>query len=195
MDRKELLQQALSAVAERPTAYGTPENNFRRIAALWTAFHDDGRVYSLADVASMLVLLKQARLKETPGHPDSWVDTAGYAACGAEVAVPAVSQELMSSATEQATPFVLQAGKRYRDRVGNVWGPLNYPGPNRGFPFFCGNGRHTKTWTLSGRWLGDDEGGEAPLDLVEEVVDEPKHPHGQNWTGVRLFVPEEDDGA
>jgi hypothetical protein len=30
--------------------------------------------------------LKVARLMHTPGHVDSWVDIAGYAACGADVA-------------------------------------------------------------------------------------------------------------
>ena len=31
-------------------------------------------------------VLKVARLMETPKHEDSWVDIAGYGACGAEVA-------------------------------------------------------------------------------------------------------------
>jgi hypothetical protein len=37
-----------------------------------------------ADVAAMLALLKIARLQQSPNHRDSWVDLAGYAACGAE---------------------------------------------------------------------------------------------------------------
>ena len=37
------------------------------------------------DVAHMMVLLKMARLVETPQHRDSWVDMAGYAATGARV--------------------------------------------------------------------------------------------------------------
>jgi len=36
------------------------------------------------DVALMMALLKIARLKGNPIHGDSWVDLAGYAACGAE---------------------------------------------------------------------------------------------------------------
>jgi hypothetical protein len=34
----------------------------------------------------MLGLLKIARLRANPTHRDSWVDLAGYAACGYEVA-------------------------------------------------------------------------------------------------------------
>ena len=34
----------------------------------------------------MMALLKIARVKYNPRHADSWVDIAGYAACGAECA-------------------------------------------------------------------------------------------------------------
>ena len=38
--------------------------------------------------AAMLALLKLARIKHSEGrHRDSWVDLAGYAACGAECAL------------------------------------------------------------------------------------------------------------
>ena len=33
-----------------------------------------------------IVVGKMARLRHDPAHTDSWVDVAGYAACGAEVA-------------------------------------------------------------------------------------------------------------
>ena len=38
-----------------------------------------------ADVAMMCALLKIARLQNMPDHEDSWIDLAGYAACGSEV--------------------------------------------------------------------------------------------------------------
>jgi hypothetical protein len=31
-------------------------------------------------------LLKVARIKSNPEHPDNWVDGAGYMACGGEIA-------------------------------------------------------------------------------------------------------------
>jgi hypothetical protein len=38
-------------------------------------------------VAIMCADLKLARFEHQPDHADSWVDLAGYAACGAEIAV------------------------------------------------------------------------------------------------------------
>lgn len=79
----------------RRGAYGTPEQNFQRIATLWTAYiglrNPDLQTQGLApsiephDVAAMMRLLKEARLIETPDHRDSFVDLVGYALCGAEV--------------------------------------------------------------------------------------------------------------
>jgi len=56
--------------------------NFKRIADLWSA-HLATKI-STVDVAILLTLVKVARLKNSPDHRDSWVDIAGYAACGAE---------------------------------------------------------------------------------------------------------------
>lgn len=39
------------------------------------------------NVAAMMALLKIARTKANPAYLDSWVDLAGYAACGAEAAI------------------------------------------------------------------------------------------------------------
>jgi hypothetical protein len=99
--KTELLETAKLAVADRGLNYGRPEANFERIAALWTAhirnrYADpansevdmstwDGR-FDPSDVAQMMVLMKIARLENSPHHLDSWVDVAGYAACGAELA-------------------------------------------------------------------------------------------------------------
>jgi hypothetical protein len=40
----------------------------------------------------MMALMKIARLATNPAHEDSWVDLAGYAACGASVAKDLVEQ-------------------------------------------------------------------------------------------------------
>lgn len=95
MKKAELLEKAKDAVADRGLNYGRPEDNFARIAALWST-HLANRVDSdgttsdaprltAADVAQMMVLMKVARLENDPSHADSWVDIAGYAACGAEL--------------------------------------------------------------------------------------------------------------
>jgi Domain of unknown function (DUF6378) len=79
----------------RRGAYGTPERNFERIAALWNAYlslrmpeaqsHGYGPDLEPRDVAAMMRLMKEARLLETPDHRDSFVDLVGYTLCGAEV--------------------------------------------------------------------------------------------------------------
>ena len=38
-------------------------------------------------VAIMCADIKFARLENQPNHEDSWIDVAGYAACGAEIAL------------------------------------------------------------------------------------------------------------
>lgn len=86
MTRKKILEKAINCTTgQRQEDYGTPEDNFSRIARLWSAYHGD-KCYTAADVAVMLALLKIARIKNSPIHMDNWVDLAGYAACGGEIA-------------------------------------------------------------------------------------------------------------
>lgn len=84
--RQEVLRTAEGMVCgHREEDYGAPEDSFGRIAALWSAYL--GRQVSGVDVAALMVLMKVARTQASPAHRDSWVDIAGYAACGAEAAV------------------------------------------------------------------------------------------------------------
>ncbi len=50
-----------------------------------------------ADVAVMGALIKVARLAETPDHEDSWVDLAGYAACGRQVTAPGDTGQMQTT--------------------------------------------------------------------------------------------------
>ena len=90
MNRKECLDDAIRhTTGQRQEDYGTPEDNFGRIAKLWSDY--DGRVsFTAVDVAMMLALLKIARSKASIAHFDNYVDLAGYAACAAEIASEAV---------------------------------------------------------------------------------------------------------
>ncbi|QDP64137.1 MAG: hypothetical protein Unbinned2301contig1004_63 [Prokaryotic dsDNA virus sp.] len=88
-----LLDNAKAAVADRGLNYGKPEDNFARIARLWSAhlyntgkIEDEVQELTAIDVALMMDLMKTARLENDPLHQDSWVDKAGYAACGGEIA-------------------------------------------------------------------------------------------------------------
>lgn len=83
--RSEILATAAQYVtADRQAAHGAPEDTFGLIAAYWSA-HLDAPV-TAADVAVMMGLLKIARLRANPQNADNWVDLAGYAACGGELA-------------------------------------------------------------------------------------------------------------
>jgi len=61
------------------------EDNFSTIAAYWSIHL--GIEVTAVDVAVMMDLLKTARIRSNPGHPDNWIDKAGYSACGGEIAV------------------------------------------------------------------------------------------------------------
>lgn len=85
MKRKELLEEAAKITnGARQEHYGTPENNFSRIAELWNDYTGTAQ-FSASDVAAMMILLKVARIASDPKHLDSWVDIAGYASCGGEI--------------------------------------------------------------------------------------------------------------
>ena len=83
--REHILNTAIKMVCgHREQDYGSPENSFSLIADLWTAYL--GEPISSVDVAMMMALLKIARIKGGTGTEDSFVDLAGYAACGGEIA-------------------------------------------------------------------------------------------------------------
>ena len=84
MHRAEILDTAKEAVTkDRAATHGDLEGNFRMIAALWSTRL--GADITPHQVAIMMIDLKTARAWGNPAHQDSWVDMAGYAACGAEV--------------------------------------------------------------------------------------------------------------
>ncbi len=80
---------------DRNTTHGEPEDSFAATADLWSALGlrkitADGTpaLLTAPDVALALALLTGARLRHNPAHDDSWIDLAGYAACGMDVAQP-----------------------------------------------------------------------------------------------------------
>lgn len=111
--RADILDQAKKCVCgQREQDYGTPESNFQLIADLWNDYlgitdyvlelqerimdlkdkgvdvnvniPDPSPILSV-DVAMMMALLKIARIRNGGGSGDSFVDLAGYAACGGEI--------------------------------------------------------------------------------------------------------------
>lgn len=86
MTRSDVLKAADKCVnGQRQTDYGTPEDNFTIIANLWNDYLR-GDFINATDVSMMMALLKIARIKSGNATEDSFVDLAGYAACGGEIA-------------------------------------------------------------------------------------------------------------
>lgn len=87
--RRDILRCAEKCVCgKREQDYGTPESNFQLIADLWNGylgFTDPGDKVKPMDVAMMMGLMKIARIRNGGGSGDSFVDLAGYAACGGEI--------------------------------------------------------------------------------------------------------------
>jgi len=83
--RKKILDAARARVCgERNKNYGEPENNFGLIAKLWSDYK--GVKISPVDVCMMMILLKIARIRAGTDTRDSFIDLAGYAACGGDIA-------------------------------------------------------------------------------------------------------------
>lgn len=87
MTRSEILDKAKDCVTgKREQDYGSPEDNFKQIAKLWTAYFDRRVAFEPLDVAIMMALMKIARIKSGTATEDSFVDACGYLACGGEIA-------------------------------------------------------------------------------------------------------------
>ena len=96
MNRKECLASAETCVmGKRQQDYGEAENNFSDIGLFWGVYlraaHPDLKKVigvngiDAKDVAAMMALLKIARIASPTATEDSFVDLAGYAACGCEI--------------------------------------------------------------------------------------------------------------
>lgn len=89
--RASVLAEASTFVhADRNNNYGDPEDNFGVIARIMAAYLS--RRFGIEipiqpyDVTNLMFAVKLGRLAHNPLHHDSYVDMAGYAAAGAEVA-------------------------------------------------------------------------------------------------------------
>lgn len=85
LERQQCLDEAGRIISgERDKQYGGPEENFDRIAKIWSVLF--GIEVTREDVAMAMVAVKVARYASRSGFQgDTWTDIAGYAACGYEV--------------------------------------------------------------------------------------------------------------
>lgn len=88
--RAGILEEATTLITgDRNNVYGPPTQDFDRTAGMMNSFgfSVNGKPLEGHHVAIFMVLLKMSRLAWTPNKRDSWVDAAGYAACGYECAI------------------------------------------------------------------------------------------------------------
>lgn len=89
--RAAVLDEAKSLITgDRNNTYGPPHQDFQRSAEAANAYGyrgPEGRNLEAHDIALLVTLVKISRLMWTPDKRDSWVDIAGYAACGYECVV------------------------------------------------------------------------------------------------------------
>jgi len=84
MKREQVLQKAFNLVhGPRAEKYGPPLTNHQRIAAGFSVIFN--QEVKPSQVVQALIWLKIARLVNA-NDEDSWIDIAGYAAIGSEIA-------------------------------------------------------------------------------------------------------------
>ncbi len=74
-----ILEEAKEIIyGDREKTYGHPSVNLDNIAKFWSIYLK--KDVNAQDVATMMVLLKLARMMNQPDHRDSLVDSVGYLA-------------------------------------------------------------------------------------------------------------------
>lgn len=85
-DREIVLDEAKKTIIkDRQDQYGKPEDNFAKIAEMWSAYK--GVYFTPADVCMMMCMLKIARILTGSGKTDNYIDLCGYAALTYEMDV------------------------------------------------------------------------------------------------------------
>jgi len=85
MRKEDILKTAIRTLEQRQEMYGSPFDGISMMAQMLSVYLD--RMISPHDVCVIEIIQKICRLKKNNGlHDDSWVDIAGYAGIGSEVA-------------------------------------------------------------------------------------------------------------
>lgn len=118
---KPILEEAHEIIyGEREQTYGNPGKNLQAIADYWNTYLYSKGVANFDltydDVCNMMVLLKVARLGNTPLHRDSMVDACGYLA-------------LADRVKESKNAKIIEAGT---ENEGGVQPSTGRPGKTRG---------------------------------------------------------------
>ncbi len=113
-----LLDEAKHLImGDRNAQYGPPTQDFERTSDILNAMGyrgPGGRPIQMHDIALMVMAVKMSRLVWTPGKRDSWVDFAGYAACGWECVVEQEARDKAAAARKGNRLRFLQLRKLRR---------------------------------------------------------------------------------
>ena len=83
--REEILEKSKTIICnDRNDQYGEPEDNFELIAKYWSIYLGFEGI-TASDVAIMMALFKIARMSGKNYKEDTYIDSIGYLACGAEI--------------------------------------------------------------------------------------------------------------
>ena len=109
MNRAEILHAAEHCVTvDRAATHGDAESSFATLGTIWSA--RVGVALRPDQVAIMLADLKTVRAWNNPGHADNWIDLAGYAACGGEIATGAALPDPIPQPRDPSGDDPLRAG-------------------------------------------------------------------------------------
>ena len=80
-----ILEEAISLISnDRHNDHGAADKSFERIAKFWSLILDTP--VKPHQVAQCMIALKLSRINHTSVNDDNWIDIAGYAALGGEIA-------------------------------------------------------------------------------------------------------------
>lgn len=80
-----ILEEAISLISnDRHNDHGPADKSFERIAKFWSLILDTP--VKPHQVAQCMIALKLSRINHTSVNDDNWIDIAGYAALGGEIA-------------------------------------------------------------------------------------------------------------
>lgn len=78
-----VLNEAMGLIGERGQDYGGIEDNFSHIASIFTTM--TGKAFGAHDVAMVLAAVKIARIRQSPGKADNYLDAINYLAFAHEL--------------------------------------------------------------------------------------------------------------
>jgi hypothetical protein len=97
--KNQLLNEADNIMQERAKVYGDYRSNLQRAAAIASMIN--GKHFTSYDVATILMGLKFARIREQKNHHDSWIDGINYMVMAENLSKDNVENEVIELALKR----------------------------------------------------------------------------------------------